>query len=49
MNFNIQHKHILFSRYPSFIDALRDLDDALSLIFLFATFPQTAIIKVRDL
>ncbi|PSN36784.1 Pescadillo [Blattella germanica] len=26
-------------RYPSFIDAIRDLDDCLTLIFLFSTFP----------
>lgn len=30
---------LLFSRYPSFNDALRDLDDCLTLIFLFANFP----------
>ena len=28
-------------RYPSFIDAIRDLDDCLSMCFLFATFPKT--------
>lgn len=27
------------SRYPTFIDALRDLDDCLTLCFLFSTFP----------
>ena len=33
--------YILSPRYPSFIDALRDIDDCLSMCFLFATFPKT--------
>ncbi|CAK1545249.1 unnamed protein product [Leptosia nina] len=35
----IKIDHIIKERYPSFVDALRDLDDCLTLCFLFSTFP----------
>ncbi|KAF8973723.1 Pescadillo N-terminus-domain-containing protein [Flammula alnicola] len=34
--------HIIKERYPTFIDALRDIDDALCMIFLFSSLPSNS-------
>ncbi|XP_033748766.1 pescadillo homolog [Pecten maximus] len=34
--------HIVRERYPFFSDAIRDLEDCLSMCFLFSTFPKTS-------
>lgn len=36
-------------RYPTFIDALRDVDDALSMCFLFSTFARTGKCHVQTI
>jgi pescadillo len=33
--------HIVRERYPTFVDAVRDLSDCLSLCFMFATLPSS--------
>lgn len=41
--------HIIKQRYPTFVDALRDLDDALSLLSLFSNLPSTATVPPKTI
>lgn len=39
--------HVIRERYPTFADALRDLDDCLSMLFLFANLPSTSSVPAK--
>ncbi|KAJ5041638.1 uncharacterized protein L3040_005216 [Drepanopeziza brunnea f. sp. 'multigermtubi'] len=39
--------HVIRERYPTFVDALRDLDDCLSMLFLFANLPSTPTVPAK--
>ncbi|CAO3643171.1 unnamed protein product [Cunninghamella blakesleeana] len=39
--------HIIKERYPTFVDALRDLDDAISMLYLFSRLPVDNKVKAK--
>eukprot|EP00045_Choanoeca_perplexa_P007859 m.72326 g.72326 ORF g.72326 m.72326 type:complete len:609 (-) comp14251_c0_seq2:128-1954(-) len=43
----VKVQHLVRERYPTFIDAVRDLDDCLCLLFLFANFPKHSVISTE--
>ncbi|EWC43809.1 hypothetical protein DRE_07318 [Drechslerella stenobrocha 248] len=45
----IKLDHIIKERYPAFTDAIRDLDDALSTVFLFANLPSNREIPAKTI
>jgi pescadillo protein len=39
--------HVIRERYPTFVDALRDLDDCLCMLFLFANLPSASTVPAK--
>ena len=39
--------HVIRERYPTFVDSIRDLDDCLSMLFLFASLPSTTSVPAK--